>query len=481
MPRLEVLESRTVLSTLTVLNNNDSGPGSLRQAILDAPSGSTIKFANHLQGGGTITLSQELVINKNLDIEGPGASKLTISGNDKTRVFDIEGGPFIVTIAGLTITHGRADGTTNHPGIGGGIYHLDGTLTLSHVVLSNSQAIGSVTSNDPTFPGHIGGGFAGGVFNQDGTLNIAHSTLIGNESHGADGGTGAVNTTVGDAEGGCINNAAVNANAYLSITDSSLIANQAIAGNGSAGSVDATPGFFGIVNLAVGGGIMNFFYAFGGKMLSASASVTNCQLIDNEVVGGNNSTGGNASRDIVGVASGGAILNDTNDVLVINNSRLTGNRAIGGSGGTPGTGIVQQVDVGEGAGIGNLGTVFVNGDRFTNNTAIGGAGGDGLGGGLASILGVGTGTVTKSSFERNIAQGGAGGNGLGGGLYNDRNGDTITVIASPITQNQATGGAGGEGIGGGVFNSGMFNPIGNQTNLIKHNHASTSNPDIFTT
>src|SRR5262249_37777310 len=38
VPRLDVLEDRTVLSTLTVLNNLDNGPGSLRQAILDADS-----------------------------------------------------------------------------------------------------------------------------------------------------------------------------------------------------------------------------------------------------------------------------------------------------------------------------------------------------------------------------------------------------------------------------------------------------------
>jgi hypothetical protein len=35
-PWLEVLEGRNLLSTLTVVNTNDSGPGSLRQAILDA-------------------------------------------------------------------------------------------------------------------------------------------------------------------------------------------------------------------------------------------------------------------------------------------------------------------------------------------------------------------------------------------------------------------------------------------------------------
>jgi thiol-disulfide isomerase/thioredoxin len=47
VPCLDVLEDRTVLSTLTVLNSLDNGPGSLRQAILDADSNpglDTIRF-----------------------------------------------------------------------------------------------------------------------------------------------------------------------------------------------------------------------------------------------------------------------------------------------------------------------------------------------------------------------------------------------------------------------------------------------------
>ena len=35
-PRLEVMEDRTLLSTFLVSNTGDSGPGSLRQAILDS-------------------------------------------------------------------------------------------------------------------------------------------------------------------------------------------------------------------------------------------------------------------------------------------------------------------------------------------------------------------------------------------------------------------------------------------------------------
>ena len=76
-----------MLSPLTVTSGADSGPGSLRQAIADAAPGDTIVFAKNVHN---ITLtSGELDITKNLDIEGPGSNKLTISGNDHSRVFDI--------------------------------------------------------------------------------------------------------------------------------------------------------------------------------------------------------------------------------------------------------------------------------------------------------------------------------------------------------------------------------------------------------
>src|SRR6516162_2273361 len=103
-PRLEGLEERTVLSTLTVLITLDSGAGSLRDTITSAQSGDTIVFAPSLDGQ-TITLtSGELAINKSLDIEGPGASKLAISGNNASRLFNISQNqnPVAVTIAGVT-------------------------------------------------------------------------------------------------------------------------------------------------------------------------------------------------------------------------------------------------------------------------------------------------------------------------------------------------------------------------------------------
>src|SRR5262249_20239756 len=103
VPRLETLEERTVLSTWTVTSPADSGGGSLRAVIADAQSGDQIVFDQSLQGQ-TITLtSGQLAITTDLDIEGPGADQLAVSGNHASRVFAISGGA-TVTIAGLSIT-----------------------------------------------------------------------------------------------------------------------------------------------------------------------------------------------------------------------------------------------------------------------------------------------------------------------------------------------------------------------------------------
>ena len=108
--RLEALEDRAV-PTLTVTNLSDTGvagDGSLRGEIAAANAADTITFQTGLSG--TITLTGgELLLNKNLTITGPGASSLTVSGNNASRVFDISNSA-TVTLAGLTIAKGSVTG-----------------------------------------------------------------------------------------------------------------------------------------------------------------------------------------------------------------------------------------------------------------------------------------------------------------------------------------------------------------------------------
>lgn len=148
----------THAATITVVNTDDSGTGSLRQAIADAGSGDTIVF--NLPYPATITLtSGEIVIGKNLTISGLGASNLTISGNNASRIFNINKG-INVTISWITIANGAEYD-------GAGIYNR-GTLTLVGSVISNN-----IAQND-----------GGGIYNHydHGTLDVRESTFIGNSA-----------------------------------------------------------------------------------------------------------------------------------------------------------------------------------------------------------------------------------------------------------------------------------------------------------
>ena len=81
------LEERALLSTVTVTNTNDNGPGSLRDAINNAVSGEVIDFAKSAYGTINLT-SGPLAINFiNLTIQGPGPNKLTISGGGNLLTF----------------------------------------------------------------------------------------------------------------------------------------------------------------------------------------------------------------------------------------------------------------------------------------------------------------------------------------------------------------------------------------------------------
>src|ERR1041385_3594079 len=91
----------TQAATITVMNMNDSGAGSLRQAIADAVNGDTIDFGVT----GTITLAtDELLVDKSITINGPGSDNLTVAGGFG-RVFHVSPG-VTATIAGLTISNG---------------------------------------------------------------------------------------------------------------------------------------------------------------------------------------------------------------------------------------------------------------------------------------------------------------------------------------------------------------------------------------
>ena len=94
--------------SLTVTSLSDSGTGSLRNAVANTAPGGTVDFAVT----GTITLSSEIVIDKDLTIQGPGADLLTISGGNTKRIFFIDPATaHDVVISGLRFVDGNGLGT----------------------------------------------------------------------------------------------------------------------------------------------------------------------------------------------------------------------------------------------------------------------------------------------------------------------------------------------------------------------------------
>src|SRR5262245_56169125 len=112
-PALECLEDRLALSTFQVTNTNDSGAGSLRQALLDANAAvgetDTIEFAILGDGLHTITpLSPLPTITDPVVIDGycqPGSSPNTLAvGDNAVLTIELDGNSAGTDANGLTIT-----------------------------------------------------------------------------------------------------------------------------------------------------------------------------------------------------------------------------------------------------------------------------------------------------------------------------------------------------------------------------------------
>ncbi|HEY9596632.1 MAG TPA: right-handed parallel beta-helix repeat-containing protein [Cyanophyceae cyanobacterium] len=128
------------MSIITVTNTADSGTGSLRQALKTVQDGDTIKFDASLANKKITLTSGQLEIKpgKNITIDGADATNLTLSGNDKSRVFYINSNqdfPASLTVKNLIIT----DGYTSDRG--GAIYATHkGEVTVDNVQFKNNVA-----------------------------------------------------------------------------------------------------------------------------------------------------------------------------------------------------------------------------------------------------------------------------------------------------------------------------------------------------
>jgi hypothetical protein len=336
LPAAVFLGGASVIEAATweVINTNDSGPGSLREAVLvSGGGGDTIIFAPTLLGQ-TITLtSGQITVNTNMTIIGPGLGLLTISGNNASRVFYFSGG--VSTISGLTIAYGRVvggNGGAGGAGGGGGGGMGAGLLADASSTVSILDAI--FASN--TVTGGIGGANGSGTTAGSGGSGAGGSSgalAFPGEDGSYDGGNPGANPGGGGGGGGLI---------YGQASEGG---NGSFGGGGGGGGADGLlglPGGVGGTSAGFGGtgGTAGMFLTGGGGgggaglggavcvWQSALVILSNVILQANSAVGGSGSAGGQS-----GQGKGGAIFVYPGGVAEETNLTFSGNSsANGGSG-----------------------------------------------------------------------------------------------------------------------------------------------------
>lgn len=113
---------------LEVTSIADAGPGTLRQIISEAPSGSLIVFSPSLQNL-TINLNSPISINKALIIKDLNTSSIRVHGNGTGPVFLIEAAASSVVLSSFRIRSG--------PGTNGRCINNQGTLKLENMLIED--------------------------------------------------------------------------------------------------------------------------------------------------------------------------------------------------------------------------------------------------------------------------------------------------------------------------------------------------------
>jgi hypothetical protein len=319
------------MAIFRVTNTNDIGKGSLQQAIREANALSgkdTINFDGVFADSiaDTITLSgSSLTIRDDLSIQGTGAEKLTVSGNNKSRVFNIASG-ITVEIAGLTIANGYSDQpiASNYEYkkyTGGGIVN-EGTLTVNNSIIRNNRAegvgggignFGILTVNNSTVKDNIakleGGGIGNNNYDNTNAVTVNNSIISGNSTGGSQDGSGSGGGT-----------AAVG-----------VIINSTITGNSAGGD---------------GGGISRAFLVINSTISNNSAGedgggIALARLVINSTIDSNSALSGGGIYNVglsssvinstISGNSGGGIINypDRYSSLELSNSTVIGNSEYG--------------------------------------------------------------------------------------------------------------------------------------------------------
>ena len=216
------IESR---AEFLVTNNNNSGAGSLRQALADATSLANARVVFDpvfFATARTITLSSSLEIYTSVEVIGP-AIGVSVSGNDLTRVLrvsgpntscvferihftrgdsNLDGGGVVVDTAGGTSIFRQCLFSQNHSDLrGGGLMVLEGTVMATDCLWSGNSsgdvgagvcldtgAVGRFTNS--TFSENSSDRGGGGLAVDGGSARLIHVTAFNNTADADGSGNG---------------------------------------------------------------------------------------------------------------------------------------------------------------------------------------------------------------------------------------------------------------------------------------------------
>lgn len=258
-------------ATITVTSNQDTGPGSFRQAVASAVAGDTINF--NLAWPATIAILQTpLYFTKSITIDGPGADKLTFDGNHAGSPLFQTHFSASLTISGVTIRRG-----------GSGAIYVPGnaqSLTLRHcaVVDNIEQALlvwGNLTVDDCVFSGNLTTNisttdYGSAIYVGRGVASISNSTFAGN-----------------DSSDGC---GAIYNGGSMTIRNSTFSDNRTIGTNSSQGGAICSPGALAVEASTFTG---NYARGYGGTLLAGNGTLTSSTFRDNSSgLGGDGINGG---------------------------------------------------------------------------------------------------------------------------------------------------------------------------------------------